>query len=553
VVADPYRYRCATRSPTGKLSKVKGASARKLSPKAVRVLAILVACLLVPVILLSQSSFAPFSAQVPPTDMAVFSWTAYRLEHGDRLYIDIWDHKGPAIYFLFMLGLKLGGGSLLGIWALLLLMLALSSYMCFSLLERLTSTKAAFVGALAFVMCLPQAIAEAGFLEDMTLIFIGIGIFASAELLLNEQPSTKQRVLSALAGLSLAAILMSRPNLAGPYLGIFIGLLIAAWQNREWGRRVVDAAIMLGAAAAGVAGCLFYVAKTSDVNAMRSAYLDYNVLYSHAPLRDRIMTFFRLGKLMVNPALGSVALFGGFLYTAWSLVRKSLSGSQREAIFWTSTLIGGLASVVLSIMSGRAYSHYATPWAPYIGLYAGLLFFKLYQVWTARPRPSWQGIAVGIFFALLSFQFMRVVARHRADIANSLEDANKLEVSRWIEQNTGPDDRILVWGDSGSIHWLTKRQSVTPYFYHLPLLSHGYDVASISDLVAALDRYKPKVIVDRTSFSQVKVGLKPGDWVQTDPLGKFYDRDVSALQAYVRDHYRELPPIGGTDVYVRQP
>lgn len=46
----------------------------------------------------------PFSYDIP-----VFSVMADELLHGKRLYVDVWDHKPPAIYFLFALAQLVAG------------------------------------------------------------------------------------------------------------------------------------------------------------------------------------------------------------------------------------------------------------------------------------------------------------------------------------------------------------------------------------------------------------------------------------------------------------
>lgn len=58
------------------------------------------------------------TGKAPQEDAGVFLYAAQVLLDGDLPYRDVWDHKPPLIYVLDALGLLLGGGSPLGVWAL---------------------------------------------------------------------------------------------------------------------------------------------------------------------------------------------------------------------------------------------------------------------------------------------------------------------------------------------------------------------------------------------------------------------------------------------------
>ena len=52
---------------------------------------------------------APFWTNIPYRDSGVFQYVGWRLLQGDIAYRDVWDHKGPAIYYIDALGIVIGG------------------------------------------------------------------------------------------------------------------------------------------------------------------------------------------------------------------------------------------------------------------------------------------------------------------------------------------------------------------------------------------------------------------------------------------------------------
>ena len=60
----------------------------------------------------------PLGQRIPSRDPGVFLYIGAQILDGKVPYRDIWDHKGPVIYYIDALGLLLGRGSEWGVWAL---------------------------------------------------------------------------------------------------------------------------------------------------------------------------------------------------------------------------------------------------------------------------------------------------------------------------------------------------------------------------------------------------------------------------------------------------
>ena len=66
--------------------------------------------LLISIFILLQSPLSPFAQDVTEADSAVFIYGGNRIREGQILYKDFFDHKGPFLYILEVVGLGIAGG-----------------------------------------------------------------------------------------------------------------------------------------------------------------------------------------------------------------------------------------------------------------------------------------------------------------------------------------------------------------------------------------------------------------------------------------------------------
>lgn len=63
-----------------------------------------------------QSPLNPFSKAMPTADSSVFIYGSNLIKEGKVLYKDFFDHKGPILYIIELIGLGLANGNTVGIW-----------------------------------------------------------------------------------------------------------------------------------------------------------------------------------------------------------------------------------------------------------------------------------------------------------------------------------------------------------------------------------------------------------------------------------------------------
>src|SRR5690606_16399976 len=87
---------------------------------------------------------------VPPRDSGMFLYGGQQMLAGRAMYLDYWDHKPPLIFAVNALGLLLGGGSMLGVYALEALALALAVVLSYAALKPAFGRPAAFFATAAW-------------------------------------------------------------------------------------------------------------------------------------------------------------------------------------------------------------------------------------------------------------------------------------------------------------------------------------------------------------------------------------------------------------------
>ncbi|MBQ6508741.1 MAG: hypothetical protein IJI07_04635, partial [Flexilinea sp.] len=87
-------------------------------------------------ILLFAAYFPLRTNYYPSHDYSIFAYIGQQILRGKMPYTELWDHKPPVIFYLNALGLKLAGGSLLGIWLLEFAAFFLGNLIFFRVLKR---------------------------------------------------------------------------------------------------------------------------------------------------------------------------------------------------------------------------------------------------------------------------------------------------------------------------------------------------------------------------------------------------------------------------------
>lgn len=131
-------------------------------------------------------------------DVVVFKHMAENILQGRIPYYDLFDHKGPALYLFYVLGLWLSDGKW-GLFCLIAMNCTLVLYVWHQIALFFTNGRNAFYVVIAALIIWLGVMEEGGMTEDLSLLAISYSIYiASKKLIKNIDPSLKDYSLVAL-------------------------------------------------------------------------------------------------------------------------------------------------------------------------------------------------------------------------------------------------------------------------------------------------------------------------------------------------------------------
>ncbi|OQW91553.1 MAG: hypothetical protein BWK79_16620 [Beggiatoa sp. IS2] len=204
----------------------------------------------------------------------------------------------------------------------------------------------------------------------------------------------------------------------------------------------------------------------------------------------------------------SFVIYG--FYPLWSLAGIGLLitfihpqlTKEKKAVF----ILFALCSTFSTIPGSHFYPHYFVMLLPAVAILIGVVSDYCYVQWNFEG-PKRVLHYLGIFLFLVSSGF--ALFHHRSYLLTyNLPTLSKLiygvnpfvesiEIARFIQQRTQPDDTIAVFGSEPQIYFYANRHSATGYIYAYDLMNnHPFTLAMQREMIAQVEKAQPKMIVE---------------------------------------------------------
>lgn len=439
----------------------------------------LTTALLIGALLIAVSMRLPALHLPLERDEGAYAYIAWSWLRGALPYRDLFDHKPPLIYLLYLPPLLLAEPSALAIrlWNTLLFLLSL--WLLFLVGRRIWAPP---VAALA------------------TLLFAAIGsAFQLQGLILNTDQALVLPVLAALwstlcwratgqwryallSGAAVAAAVLIKPVavLLGP-----VALIASLGRPRNTGRAL--AGLLAGALLVALP-CLAPFLIQNAWDDLWFALVTYNRLYARE-----------------SQARWSLSALLDLLAPLAPLLLTALGGAVtlRRHAGWP---VAGWAAALLlaALLSLRPYIHYFYPMLPVLTLLAAACIAWLWRQHERTPHAQVRsGIAalllVGLLTAPVVRQNLQLIGATPATLAEGLYgDEGKHYfapaplVADYIRRHSAPDAPIHIFAAEPEIYLLAQRRAVSRYIYDYPL---ALLPAARAELRQALVTNPPTLIV----------------------------------------------------------
>jgi len=407
-----------------------------------------------------QSPLHPFASALPATDSAVYIYTAQQMAAGKTLYLDLFEHKGPLLYLLNFLPLRLSAGNTGAIWLLELLLMFLNALLIIRIAGLFTDKTAVKVLAMAAALYPLGFYFEGGnFTEEYALPFLLGALYIFLEYMTGKKESLPVKKIC-LAGFFCGMVILLRINMIvefGAYCFILVLFFMKHGRWKEIGQSILAFA---GGLAASLIPAAAVLAVTGVFRQFWEAYFVYNMDYSVGSnglidiLRAVYVFWTREPMLPV-----SLVVLTGMLIDA---VRNRDEDSCWIGLASLVTLGGSLYAVA---MSGRTYGHYAMILLPGFIVPSVMILETVY-----KKMNNTMAVAVLCTLALVSGAPKNAAGFMMNIMGTMRADAGQQEIISYITEHSEEEDDVLILGNYCMYYLGAERSTDSRFFYQNPTL-----------------------------------------------------------------------------------
>lgn len=491
----------------------------------------------------------------PQEDAGVFLYAGQRILDGGLPYRDVWDHKPPLIYLLDALGLLLGGGSIVGVWALQAFGYVIAAAVGYRTFARAYGPRPALFGTLAWLLAAPRILLYEGYFANFIQTFAAPLQLITLALFLDEDVRQRRSWRSLAIGATAAIALLLTPTILGLWGGL--GLFVVGGRLRRGSIRgaLARAASMAAGAVLPVLVAAIALAAAGILGDAWDQAVRYNATYTGTVTWADRATSLAFGfRLLGSNGFLIVALAGA----GWALLalrdRTLLPRASPARRLTCLALLALPLDVLLGSSSGREHGYYWLAALPTLGMLAAFGAFAFQERVAPqlarrlrRPPAAVAAGALALTLVLLALRPMPLMAR----VAGVAEDGLTRSAVDYVRQHTAADDTLLLWGSRTAVNVVADRRSPTRYVYqYAPFSTRGYDPRPhVSELKRVLDERPPTMIIDASRNSALTPSLEvaaAGVFDTQDPLFVFSPA-VAEIARSILERYERVGTVGPSE------
>ena len=383
------------------------------------------------------------------TDGSVFLYIGKQMHAGKVPYVDLFDHKGPALYVIQYLGYLIMPNSIAGgVW--ILEMISLTVTAMFMMKTARLVAKDVRSGYLALMMvlisCGFKMYMGGNFTEEHALPWIAISVYIFNLFFL----SGRYTLLQILAlGFSCMVVLLLQGNLITVWVAFVPVVLIILLKEKRFadiGRCILF--FVLGMILA-VVPVIIWAWHDGFLKTMWDIYIKFNFEYSDN-MAPGLQGYLELTADTLNRIWpGIVALTVALLY------------DRKNKLQWLNVWLIAV-SIVLTQVSGRDSPYYRIVILPALVLPFTGFFDALWSLY-GRGKEQRRNDAIVVLSCLL-LAGAAAAHRYRSNLGNTGDEG----VVRYLKENTEESDTVLTIGNYAWPYIAANRTTENRFFFQWP-------------------------------------------------------------------------------------
>ena len=411
------------------------------------------------------------------TDSSVFMYVARTILNGEMPYLDTFDHKGPLIYLINVLGMLIS--EFRGIYFIELITLFITFIYLYKIARLRCNEKISLLLIILTSSALFKYFELGNLTEEYALPFITISIYIFADYFLNGKINVFRLVV---CGFSFGSVCLLRPNMISIWLVMCIGVVVSSIKKKKFRDLIRFIFCFFRGVFIIVFPIMMWLIAKGAFFSFIDDYIVFNKVYS-SNLSSSIMLSLRIQafKYFIRDAL---LLFSIFIMIYLCIKNKKFF----DRLF----IIYLFVNVMFICLSGRLYDHYGMVIVPSL-VYPLSCFIK--KVYDKKDSVL---LCCVISFLLVVFalpKYNLAINKGITDYFKRSEtffNENDMKIVEVIKRNTSEQDKIIVCGNNDIIYNLSNRFAASKYSFQI---SADIDESKNKEFYNDLNKNLPKLII----------------------------------------------------------
>jgi len=507
---------------------------------------ILLIVLAISMILLSASN--P-KTNPPGRDGGFFLYVGKAIDSGAKLYIDIWDSKGPMIFWINALGV----GSDYTRWGVFFIQLCFQTtalFIAYWVIKRLYGILPALGTVLISALLLNLVIGPGNSTEEYSLLFTWVSIAALVLLMTMEKKTFWPFFFM---GVSIIFNFLLRANNIGTQIIVILVAFFYVYtkgKNTKFWQPV--AYLIVGALTVAIPVSLYFIINGS-FKAMIDASIIYNFSYSTAtghPFSNSVLPAFNIFENWL------LVLLVIWLLSIWHLFDRK---HKELTPLLLLTVLALPIEIFMSSISGRGYKHYFICWIPACML---LIAYGLSVVQREAIDPNFRKkcetthtlvILVLLFLIIMGTSFNTVYGTARfiggSMIHPSIEREFREPAAKVVRDLTDDTDKVLVFGGQAGINIMAQRDSINGALFY-PLINNSKIGTEVqNNYFKNLKADPPLLILDGHSFHPQRIPAIDPRTRKNQHFQEVFSANLEEVLGWINEHYERYDEANGYIIY----
>lgn len=420
----------------------------------------------------------PWKESIITSDSSVFIYIANGILNGLMPYRDMFDHKGPLLYLINVLGILINKNW--GLWFIELLTLFVTFYFIYRIANINTNNHAGLISVLLSSCALFRWFNHGNFTEEYAMPFIAISLFIFSEYFLLNKINKFRLVV---CGLSFGAICLLKINMIPLWIVMCLGVLFQKLKEKEYQQLGFFLKYFLLGVFIIVIPILLWLFANESFSDFINDYIVFNIKYAKSDVKNAFRTFLHFQKDIWTILFEITVIILLFKErNIYSLLNVFLTIFTFYIISSPGNYSNHYYMIVIPIM--------AYPFGK-IGLFLTSCLKKIKT--NSKIKQILIILTIGLFCLMIIWEWCFMLPLQYVKLVENDYTSAIVDVSNYIIDNTNNTEQIIVCGNANSIYNHTNRSSASKYSFQYPVYLISEQIKE--NFYVDLEESKPKIIV----------------------------------------------------------